>query len=132
MSVVVDADVVIAALDATDAHHADARELFASWQRSAELRTMSLVNLTEVLIGLAGEPAVLRAGREAIRALGVKPHAPNEAIAVDAARLRQRHPISLPDSYLLATARHLGAEPASFDRKLLRAAAAEGFAAASE
>lgn len=87
---------------------------------------MCVVNLTEVLVGLAADASTLRVGREAIRALGIKPHAPNEAIAVDGARLRSRHPISLPDSYVLATARHLHAELASFDRKLLRAAAAEG------
>lgn len=129
MSVVVDADVVIAALDATDAHHAASRELFVGWQQAAQARVMSLVNLTEVLVGLAAVAAVLRTGREAIKALGIKPHAPNEAIAVEAARLRQRHPISLPDSYLLATALHLGAEPASFDHKLLRAASTEGILA---
>lgn len=126
MSVVVDADVVIAALDATDAHHAASRELFGGWQQAAQARVMSLVNLTEVLVGLAADAAVLRTGREAIKALGIKPHVPNEAIAVEAARLRQRHPISLPDSCLLATARRLGAEPASFDHKLLRAARDEG------
>lgn len=126
MTVVLDADVVIGALDAADAHHAEARTLFAGWNAEATARTMSVVNLTEVLVGLALDPAVLRIGREAIRALGIKPHAPNEAIAVDAARIRARHPISLPDSYLLATARHVHADLASFDRRLLRAAAAEG------
>jgi hypothetical protein len=36
-------------------------------------------------------PAHLSAAREAIAALGVNVHVPNEAIGVDAARLRQRH-----------------------------------------
>ncbi len=108
MTVVLDADVVIAALDAADAHHPAARELLAGWEAGAVARTMSIVNLTEVLVGLAADPAALSVGREAIRALGIKAHAPDEAIAVDAARLRARHPISLPDGYLLATARRLG------------------------
>jgi len=126
VTVVLDADVVIGALDAADAHHPDIRELFAGWNDAATARTMSVINLTEVLVGLAVDPAVLHVGREAIRALGVKPHAPNEVIAVEAARLRARHPISLPDGYLLATARRVHADVASFDRKLLRAARAEG------
>lgn len=125
MTVVLDADVVIAALDAEDAHHGEARALFADWNAGATARTMSVVSLTEVLVGLAADPVVLRLGRAAIRALGIKAHAPNEAIAVDAARLRARHRISLPDSYGLSTAHHLKAELATFDRRLLRAAGAE-------
>lgn len=126
MTVLLDADVLIAALDSTDAHHRSAFELFQGWRQASTPRAMSLVNLTEVLVGLAGDAAMLRVGREAIGALGIKPHAPNEPIAVDAARLRARHPISLPDGYLLASARHLDAELASFDQKLRRAAGAEG------
>jgi len=126
VTVVLDADIVIGALDAADAHHAEARALLAGWNAEATARTMSVVNLTEVLVGLALDPVALRIGREAIRALGIKPHPPNEAIAVDAARIRARHPISLPDGYVLATARHAHADVASFDRRLLRAAAAEG------
>lgn len=125
MSVLLDADVVIGALDASDAHHRQARKLFATWNTDALARTISVVNLTEVLVGLAAEPAALLIGREAIRVLGIAPHTPNEIIAVEAARLRARHPISLPDGYLLATARHTKSTVASFDRKLLRAADAE-------
>ena len=69
--------------------------------------------------------------REAITALGVTIHSPNEAVGVDAARLRGRHPISLPDSYLLATARQTGSTVASFDRKVTRAAMAEGLPVAA-
>ncbi|HXB78592.1 MAG TPA: molybdopterin-binding protein, partial [Bradyrhizobium sp.] len=52
----------------------------------------------------AKEPAKIAAAREAIAALGVAVHTPNEAIGVEAARLRARHPISVPDAYCLATA----------------------------
>jgi predicted nucleic acid-binding protein len=45
---------------------------------------------------------------------------------VDAARLRRVRPISVPDAYLLATASHVRASVATFDQRLLRAAAAEG------
>ena len=68
----------------------------------------------------------LAAAREAIAALGVTVHQPNEAIGVEAARLRQRHPISVPDAYCLATAKHTGSTLSSFDQKLLQAATREG------
>ncbi len=58
--------------------------------------------------------------------LGVTPHSPTEAVGVDAARLRGRHPISLADAYLLATAKHGARTVVSFDRKVVRAAVAEG------
>jgi predicted nucleic acid-binding protein len=81
-----------------------------------------------VLVAPAGQPAALRRAREAIAALGITPYAPTEAIAVEAARARQRHPISLPDAYALATARHAGGRLQTFDRTLLQAAIAEGLA----
>jgi predicted nucleic acid-binding protein len=126
LTVVLDADVVIGALDTSDDHHAQARDRFTRWQTDRVPRLLSVVNLTEILIAPAAEPALLRAAREAIAALGITLHSPNEAIAVDAARLRAAHPVSLADGYLLATARHLGAGVASFDRRLLRAASAAG------
>jgi predicted nucleic acid-binding protein len=124
--VVLDADVLIGALDASDAHHKLARAQFEAWQADATQRLVSLVNLTEVLIAPAARPRQLNAAREAIAALGVSTHTPNEAIAVDAARLRGEHPISLPDAYALATARHVGGQLVSFDRKVARAAAQAG------
>jgi predicted nucleic acid-binding protein len=79
--VVLDADVLIGALDADDPHHRQARTLFRSWQRQEASRLISLVNLTEVLIAPAAERQRLRAAREAIAALGVTIHLPNEAFA---------------------------------------------------
>jgi len=128
LSVVLDADVVIGALDASDAYHPLAAERFLTWEEASTARLLSAVTLTEVLVGPATEPTVLRGARRAIAALGIAVHAPNEAIAVEAARLRGRHPISLPDAYLLATARQLKSQPVSFDRNVQRAAEAEGLA----
>lgn len=125
MKVLLDADVLIGALDGNDAHHAQARELFASWVRDGIDRGAGLLNLTEVLVAPAGDPARLSRAREALAALGVRGREPNEAVAIDAARMRGRHPVSLADAYLLATARAAGATIVSFDRKLLSAAAAE-------
>jgi predicted nucleic acid-binding protein len=120
-----DADVLIGALDRADRHHARARELISGWGERGDEVLVSVVNLSEVLVAPATEPRLLRRARAAIAALGVICHTPNEEIAIDAARLRARHPISLPDGYLLATARHIRAPLVSFDRRLVRAAKSE-------
>jgi predicted nucleic acid-binding protein len=125
LTVVLDADVLIGALDGTDAHHGKARALFTGWQQDATARLVSIVNLTEVLIAPAAEASRLLRARQAIAALGVTIHRPNEQVGVDAARLRSRHPISLADAYCLATARQSAASVVSFDQKVIRAARAE-------
>ena len=130
MTVILDADVLIGALDGSDPHHSHARALFTAWQERDESRLMSVVNLSEVLVGPAADRERLRAARLAIVALGVAVHRPGEPIGVDAARLRRDHPISLPDAYCLATARHTGSALASFDQRVQRAARAERIALA--
>jgi predicted nucleic acid-binding protein len=125
---VLDADVLIGALDANDAHHKQSKRLLTGWHAHQDTLLVSLPNLSEVLVAPAADEARLRAARAAIAALGVGAHQPNEAIAVDAARIRGQHPVSLPDAYLLATARHLDAHVASYDAKLLKAAKVERIA----
>ena len=126
MTVVLDADVLIGALDASDPHHAQARACFTAWHRRSETVLVSVVNLSEVLVAPAAEAERLRRARAAIAALGVAIHRPTEAIGVEAARLRGAHAISLPDAYCLAAAKHLDASVASFDQKVARAARDEG------
>jgi predicted nucleic acid-binding protein len=126
---VLDADILIGALDGSDAHHAKARSLLTAWHGRDEL-LISVVNLSEVLVAPAVDKQRLRRARTAIAALGVQIHQPGESIGVDAARLRQTYPISLPDAYCLATARQTGASLASFDGKVVRAAGAERIALA--
>jgi predicted nucleic acid-binding protein len=125
LKVVLDADVLIGALDGEDPHHETSHALFGAWHDRDVPRVMSVVNLSEVLVAPASIPMRLRAAREAIAALGVTIHQPGEAVGVEAARLRGRHPISLPDAYCLATAKHTGCVLASFDRKVVRAAESE-------
>jgi predicted nucleic acid-binding protein len=125
VKLVLDADVLIGALDASNPHHHQARALFTGWQQHDDSRLISVVNLSEALVAPAADRQRLQRAREAIGALGLIVHRPGEAIGVEAARLRHSHPISLPDAYCLATARHAGASVASFDQKLVRAAAAE-------
>jgi predicted nucleic acid-binding protein len=129
VKLLLDADVLIGALDEHDAHHAHARALFTRWHHNRDPMLISAVNLTEVLIAPSANAAKLTAARRAISALGVTVHQPTEVIAVVAARLRQRHPVSLPDGYCLATAKHTGSTIRSFDQKLLTAAQREGIAA---
>jgi len=129
VKLVLDADVLIGALDGSDRHHRDARRLFVRWQRENAARLISVVNLSEVLVAPSADPVRLRTAREAITALGVTVHRPSEAVGVEAARLRLGHPISLADAYCLATARHAAAQLVSFDRKVLGAAEAEQIAA---
>jgi predicted nucleic acid-binding protein len=129
--VVLDGDVVIAALDASDAHHNRARQCFETWHAEGTSRLVDLVTLTEVLIAPAARPTQLNAAREAIAALGISILTPNAATGADAARLRGEHPISLPDAYALATARHVGGQLVSFDPKVVRAAAEAGLAGPS-
>ena len=128
MRVVLDADVLIGALDSSDPHHAVARTLFTRWQERDDTRSISVVNLSEVLVAPAADRERLAAARKAIMALEVTVQRANEAIGVKAARLRCSHPVSLADAYCLATADHTGGSIASFDDKVLRAARAEGIA----
>ena len=121
-----DADVLIGALDSSDAHHARARRVLTESRRRRDTVHISVVNLSEVLIAPAADPTRLATAREAIAALGIEVHLPNEAIGTEAAKLRQRHPISLPDAYCLATAKHTRSSLTSFDHKVIRAAKDEG------
>jgi predicted nucleic acid-binding protein len=125
MRLLIDADVLIGALDGQDARHARARALFTGWHNDQDEVAISVLSLTEVLIAPSADTSKLATARRAIATLGVIVHQPNEAIAVDAARLRERHQISLPDGYCLATAKHTGATLASFDQKILKAAKRE-------
>jgi hypothetical protein len=89
------------------AHHSDARQRLTSWRAQQDTVLISVVNLTEVLVAPAADEHRLRTARSAIAALGVTIQQPTEAIAVDAARLSSRHPISLPDSQAYRRERRL-------------------------
>jgi predicted nucleic acid-binding protein len=125
LRVVLDADLLIGALDSSDSHHSQARALFTDWREQGVARLISVVNLSEVLLAPAADSRTLRTAREAIAVLGVTIHQPGEAIGIEAARLRNGHPISLPDAYCLATAKHTDGSVASFDTRVRRAADAE-------
>lgn len=116
-----DTDVMIAALDRADAHHAEAKAALGELIEERSALLISTVNYAEALVRPAAKPETLEAAVDAIAALGVEPIAPTPSIARDAARHRGLG-ISLADGFALATAQAAGTTVASFDKRVLRAA----------
>lgn len=127
---VLDTDVVIAALDRRDSHHADAAKTVTAMIEEGTALLLSLVNYAETLVRPAEEEDALRAAVDAVGALGIELIAPTPAIALDAARHRGLN-ISLADGFALATAQAQRASVATFDRRVRRALPKVGLALAS-
>lgn len=117
---VLDTDVVIAALDRRDPHHANAAAAVKRFADDGVPLILSLVNYAETLVRPAEDEHALQTARDALAALGVQLVAPTTSIAVDAARHRGLN-ISLADGFALATAQARNAHVASFDRRVRRA-----------
>jgi predicted nucleic acid-binding protein len=117
---VLDTDVVIAALDRADAHHAEAARAFERFAAGDDELLLCTVNYAEALVRPAEDERSLRAATDAIAALGIRLLAPDAKVARDAARLR-RHGVSLADGFALATAAARDAGVASFDKRVRRA-----------
>jgi predicted nucleic acid-binding protein len=128
---VLDTDVVIAALDRRDAHHARASAAVTAWIDAGTDLLLSLVNYAETLVRPAENHDTMRAAIEALTALGIRLVAPTPAIARDAARYRGQN-ISLADGFAIATAQSHGASLASFDVRVRRALPAIGVELATE
>lgn len=122
---VLDTDVVIAALDRRDAHHAQAADAITAMIDADTTLLLSLVNYAETLVKPAEAERTLRAAVDALSALAVRLVAPTPAIARDAARHRAQN-ISLADGFAIATAHARGASLASFDQRVRRALPATG------
>jgi predicted nucleic acid-binding protein len=118
---VLDTDVVIAALDRTDAHHLKAAKLLRSLLDAGVQLRLSHINYAEVLVRPAETEASMRTAIAAVDALRVEVTPPTATIARDAARLRANHNISLADGFALATARAHQASLATFDERVRRA-----------
>ena len=118
---VLDTDVVIAALDRSDANHRAAARAVKRMAGEGTPLLLSLVNYAETLVRPAEDPAALRAATGASDALGIELVAPTPAIARDAASLRSAGGISLADGFAIATARARTASVASFDQRVRRA-----------
>jgi predicted nucleic acid-binding protein len=119
-SCVLDTDVLIAALDRQDAHHAPAARALKAMIKDGTPLLLSLVNYAETLVRPAEAEDSLQAATNALGALKLKLIAPTPAIALDAARHRALN-ISLADGFALATAQAHKASIATFDRRVRRA-----------
>jgi predicted nucleic acid-binding protein len=128
---VLDTDVVIAALDRKDSHHASAAAGIKAMIEGETPLLLSLVNYAETLVRPAEAEESLRVALDALGALGIRLIAPTPAIARDAARYRALN-ISLADGFALATAQARKASVASFDRRVRRALAKVGLTLAAE
>jgi predicted nucleic acid-binding protein len=128
---VLDTDVVIAALDRRDSHHADAARAITAMIESETPLLLSLVNYAETLVRPAEKEDSLRAAVDALSSLGIQLMAPTPAIARDAARYRTLN-ISLADGFALATAQAQRATLATFDRRVRRALPKTGLKLASQ
>ncbi|WP_433674730.1 type II toxin-antitoxin system VapC family toxin [Microbacterium gorillae] len=123
--IVLDASVMIAVLDRTDAHFPEARELF---ENHADERLLAhRVTITEVLV------RPMRVGRgaeavDALRDLGIESiDELDEPAAL--ASLRARSGLKLPDCCVLLAGRRLGAAVATFDDRLRQAVLENGLIA---
>jgi predicted nucleic acid-binding protein len=121
--IVLDANVLIALIDSSDAHHASATALVDEheWQEFA----VSSLTLAEVLVHPARAGALERVA-SAIRDIGV--HAlPLTASDVPLlAELRSRHSVKMPDAVVLHAAITSGALLATFDARLRAASVDAG------
>lgn len=121
--IVLDASVLIAHLDADDAHHDRARTLLGDI--AGEGLAANLLTLAEVLVGparigqLDQTNAALR--RLQVDTLGFDQHAP-----VRLATLRATTSLRLPDCCVLLAVEQTGASLATFDERLAAAARSHG------
>lgn len=121
--IVLDASVVIAYLDANDAHHRRAVALME--QAADDELAMGSLTLAEVLVAPA------RAGQlddvhASLAELGIIERPLPHGSAVHLATLRARTGLRMPDCCVLMTAKEASAALATFDDRLAREAAAVG------
>jgi predicted nucleic acid-binding protein len=121
--IVLDACVLIAHLDASDAHHDRAFELLQSL--AEEPFAASALTLAEVLVGPARAGGLERAGA-ALRALGVETVAIGAAAPAELAGLRASAGLKLPDCCVLLAAEQVGGGLATFDERLAAVARQRG------
>ena len=121
--IVLDANVLIAFLDASDAHHDDAISLFE--HRFLDGFSASALSVAEALV----HP--VRAGRQdsvaaslAVIGVEVLPLEPSQA--AELARVRNQYRVRMPDAVALHAAISSGSELATFDDTLAAAARSAG------
>ena len=119
--IVLDANVLIALLDPTDAHH-DAADALMTRLAGSEL-SVSPVTLAEFVVGpVKAGPTMARHAEGAMTRLDVRqvPLLGDSPLAL--ARLRVETGLPMPDCCVLHAAQRVGGSVASFDARLCRAA----------
>jgi predicted nucleic acid-binding protein len=121
--IVLDASVLIAHLDANDAHHDRAFDLLLTL--SGERFAASALTVAEVLVGPARTGSIERAGA-ALRRLGVETVPIGAEAPAVLAGLRASTGLKLPDCCVLMAAEQVEAGVATFDDRLAGAARTRG------
>jgi predicted nucleic acid-binding protein len=123
--IVLDANVLIALLDPSDAHHDAADELMVT--HAGRGLSVSPVTLAEFLVGptLAGPPAVKHA-EATMSALDVQQVPLDAESPLALARMRVETRLPMPDCCVLLAAQQVDGAVASFDTRLNSAARALG------
>lgn len=126
--IILDASVVIALLDANDAHHARAVELFHD--RAPDGFSMHSLTMAEVLVGAAhAGRANARFAQLASVGIVVAEQRADEPVAL--AELRASSGLRMPDCCVLVAALQSASSLATFDDRLSRAATKAGLAVVS-
>lgn len=109
---VLDAGVLIAGLDAEDAHHAAAADTLGAARDRGDSFILPASAYAEILVRPAAEgPATIARVDAALDALPISIAEADRVIARRAATLRARHPsLRLPDALVIATAAELDAD----------------------
>ena len=119
---ILDASVLIALLDAADAHHAQAIQDTEAADHAGRALLVPASAYSEALVAFARANRIKDA-REAIAAMGFTVTPLTAPIAERAAELRARHErLRLPDAIVLASAHQLAGELLSYDHNLARLA----------
>lgn len=125
-ALILDASVLIGLLDTADAHHARSINDVEAADRAGQQLLVPASAYSEALVAFARAQRIGDA-REAVTAMGITVTALTAAVAEQAAELRARHErLRLPDAIVLATARELGGELLSYDRRLTQLAGGAG------
>lgn len=119
---VLDAGVVIALGDTTDAHHAASQMAVRGARTAGEQLRLPASALAEVLVGpirTAGEAAGVERVQRLLDLLGVDVVPLDAEVAIAAASLRAQHGkrVPLPDALVVATAHRLQAQVLTTDAK---------------
>lgn len=109
---VLDAGVIIAFLDANDAHHAAAHTALGDALSRNDRLVLPASAFAEILVGPSRKgPAAVGAVRDLVARVPIAIEPLDAEVAVAAACIRARHrSLKLPDALVLATAHHLDAD----------------------